>query len=144
MGEILAIIGSLASIASLAIQLGVPVTTEGQADTRGILARIRDRLTPEQKRTLEIPGAVEIVGILIIDSDLLDTIQTNIEQCIQRYRLAIRTISKRGASDVVDRQAERCVCDALNRIKRRNNGNLPAGSFENWWQSYRCVDDYDY
>lgn len=144
MGEILAIIGSLASIASLAIQLGVPVTTEGQPDTRGILARIRDRLTPEQQRTLDIPGAVDIIGVLIIDSDLLDTIQRNIEQCIQRYKSAIRTASTRAASDVVDRQAERCVCDALNRIKRRNNGNLPPGPFENWWHSYRCVNDYDY
>jgi len=140
--EILSIIGSLASIASLAVQVGVPVRPDGTIDVRAAIARLR--LTKQQEDALKREGAEEIVGILIIDEELLNDIEGRIQRCIEKYRAAIDGERKRGELDVADKSAERCVCDALNRIKRRNAGNLPPGDFERWWISYRCVDDYDY
>lgn len=142
--EALSTISSLASIASLAVQLGIPLSADGRPDIAGALDALKQRLTAPQKRSLELPGAEEIVSLLIIDQDLLDVIEASIRDCIKRYKAAITKAKRQAEQEAVDRQAERCVCAALNRIKRRNGGTLPPGPFFNWWLSYQCVDDHDY
>ena len=140
--EILTIIGSLASIASLAVQAGTSLRSDGSVDVDNALGRVE--LNEQQQQALQVEGAREIIGILIIDQGLLDDIRKIIDGCIARYRGMLKKASNRAQADQADKSAERCVCDALNRIKRRNNGQLPPGSFQNWWKSYRCIDDFDY
>ena len=140
--EILQYIESLSSIASLVLQAHVSLRSDSTADIQEALGRIE--LTDQQKEELSRNGAIEIVAIFVIDRDLLEEIEKMIRKCISHYRITIQKTGNRGSSDIADRQAERCVCDALNRIKRRNDGKLPAGDFQRWWTSYRCVDDFDY
>ncbi|WP_143738382.1 hypothetical protein [Erythrobacter colymbi] len=143
MFEILSILGSLASIASLAQQIGLSATSDGRPDVSDFIRRVRASLTPAQRNALSIKGADEIVGVLIIDPGLLKEIRKQIEGCIERYKKAMSHPSQAERS-VADTRAERCVCEFLNKIKRRNDGELPAGQFRDWWKSYRCVDDYEY
>lgn len=140
--EILTIIGSLASIASMAIQAGASLRADGTVDVDDTLGRVE--LNEQQQQALQFEGAREIVGVLIIDQGLLNDIRKIIDGCIARYRGMLKKASSRAQADQADKSAERCVCDALNRIKRRNSGQLPTGPFQNWWNSYRCVDDFDY
>ena len=140
--EILSIIGSLASIASLAVQVGASLRSDGTVDVDDTLGRIE--LNQQQEEALQVEGSRELIGVLIIDQGLLGDIQKIIDGCIQRYRMNLKKASSRADADLADRSAERCVCDALNRIKRRNNGQLPSGEFQKWWKSFRCIDDFDY
>jgi hypothetical protein len=138
--DILTTIASLASIASLAIQVGIP----GSPDFGAVLRNLRSRLTGPQQAALDTPGAEELIILLIIDPDLLDDLKKSIEHCVEQYRRAIRGGKTRSKRDVIDHEAERCVCENLNRLKRRNGGKLPDGKFSDWWESYRCEDDYDF
>jgi hypothetical protein len=142
MEAVLAVLGSLASIASLAIQTGVPMNSSGRPDFRSVLSRLR--LTPRQAQTLKIEGAETIIELLIIDGDLLKASTESIKRCLERYKAALKQAADRRERERADKQAERCVCEWLNRIKQRNGGTLPEGKFNDWWQSYRCIDDFDY
>lgn len=141
--EILSVLANLSQIASLALQAGLPraMLSDGSSVVVGFE---KLKLTKSQLETLEREGAKEIISILYIDKGLLSDISHNIQNCIEKYRAAIKVAVSQSQQHVVDRAAERCVCDALNRIKRRNNGVLPSGDFERWWTSYRCTDDFDY
>jgi hypothetical protein len=140
----LSFIASLASIASLAIQLGVPVSSDGSVDYGAVLAGLRSRLSPSQRKVLDTPGSQEVISLLIIDEDLLRDLKEAAERCLSGYRSALRRGADRIHREKADRDAERCVCENLNRIKKRNKGVLPSGDpWQRWWASYRCIDDFD-
>lgn len=141
---VLETIASLITIALFFRDIGLPQTTSGVPDAEAMRRAMASQLGEAEQVALEMPGALEVVALLIIDPDLLDDLKRRVEDCIAKYRRAMGAGGPRGQQDVADKQAERCVCDALNRIKRRNDGKLPGGRFLDWWKSYRCVDDYNY
>ena len=143
--EALTVIASLASIASLAIQLGVPVLADGSIDFRAVIDRIRSRLSPDEQKALDTPGAEKVISLLIIDEELLRDLKGAAERCLSAYRAQLKHGADRRYREKADRDAERCVCENLNRIKQRNDGLLPGeGPWERWWKSYRCIDDFNY
>jgi hypothetical protein len=142
--DALSFIASLASIASLAIQLGVPVLADGRANFGAVLARLRSRLNPDEQRVLDTPGSQQVISLLIIDEDLLRDLKEAAERCLSSYRSALKHGIDRIHREKADRDAERCVCENLNRIKKRNGGALPSeGPWQHWWASYRCIDDFN-
>ncbi|MFG1372394.1 hypothetical protein V5F32_09490 [Xanthobacter oligotrophicus] len=141
--ELLSIIGSLASIASLAVQFGVLRYADGSVNIHAAIEGIRNRLTTSQQEALKIDGAAEFISILVIDPELLSDINKAIQLCIKRYRDRLQSGKSQAEREVADRQAERCVCENLNRVRRRNGGSLP-GEMEKWWIQYRCISDFDY
>jgi hypothetical protein len=142
--SVLTFIASLASIASLAIQLGVPVTVDGRPNFRALIVRLRSRLSPDEQKVLDTPGSKDIIELLIIDEDLLRDLKEASERCLSRYRVALKDVGERIRREKADRDAERCVCENLNRIKKRNGGKLPPGDpWQRWWISYRCIDDFN-
>jgi len=140
----LTFIASLASIASLAIQLGVPVLADGRVDFGAVIGRLRSRLSPDDQKVLDTPGSQEIISLLIIDEGLLRDLKEAADRCLSRYRSELKGGRDRIHREKADRDAERCVCENLNRIKQRNGGKLPPGDpWQRWWVSYRCIDDFN-
>ncbi|MEP1422607.1 MAG: hypothetical protein ABJK59_12625 [Erythrobacter sp.] len=141
--EILSVFGSLSSIAALLNQRRGQLGFAQNLDIPAQIEAVEDELNDRQRRALSLQGAEEIISLLVIDEDLLRDLTMQIEKCIHSYRMALRGPNRRYR-ERADRQAERCVCEALNRIRQRNQGTLPPGRFSDWWISYRCLEDNDY
>ena len=137
--EVLENLANLATVATFVLEFRSDLPLVGLT---GIINRIRGRLTPAQTEALERPGAEAIIGVLVIDPDLLDDLKRELAGCTEKYRKRLKGGS-RSDRDAADHQAERCVCEILNRIRRRNKGVLP-GDLADPWQSYKCVEDWDY
>ena len=80
-----------------------------------------------------------LVALLVIDPGLLADLSETGRGAIDSYRGCLRKASRTQESDACDRRAERDICDALNRVRNRNKGNLPTDFLKNQWDSYGCV-----
>jgi hypothetical protein len=70
---------------------------------------------------------------------LLEELKNQVSEAIDEEIKCLRAASTPQAKDRCDRRAEKNVCDALNRIKDRNNNELPTDELKNQWEAYGCV-----
>jgi len=86
------------------------------------------------------PAGIDLIKLLIIDEDLLKFLAGNARRAQVEYRKCIKAATNSQGRDACDRQVERRVCEALNRIMDRNGGSLPdLEDLANMWQSYGCA-----
>ena len=100
----------------------------------------RKDATQAQKAILDRPGAPEaILQMMVISQKLLDQLDSEAKDCEQRH---VRARQDAGRDQMklsqADIDAAQCMCSVLRDIRRYNKGMLPAGDFQNWWESYSC------
>lgn len=96
----------------------------------------RDEPMPKELTT---PGGVALVQLLVIDPDLLDELDKQTRDGVSAYIKCLQRAQRRQEKDRCDRLAEKDVCDTLNRIRDRNDGELPTDYLEDQWKSFGCV-----
>lgn len=128
----LAYIDTAVAVATFLFSERVPATLE---NIRSFFRRT-NREPPPEFRPEE---ALQLVALLVIDPELLRDLGDIIKRAIDAYRVCLRAASRPQESDACDRRAERDICDALNRVRNRNNGVLPTEFLEDQWASYGCV-----
>ncbi|MEK6372732.1 MAG: hypothetical protein AABO58_08550 [Acidobacteriota bacterium] len=85
------------------------------------------------------PEGVAFVNLLVIDPDLLDDLTEQTQDGVKRYRQCLKQASQPQERAACDRKAEKDVCDTLNRIKDRNEDQLPTNYLDKQWKSFGCV-----
>lgn len=76
---------------------------------------------------------------LIIDPTLLAAYEKDIRQAQDRFVGAINDLRYTPAQlDQEQEIARATICTHLRRLKEFNNGQLPSGSLERIWLSWRC------
>ena len=115
--------------------------------------RLRERIEPllsfhpqnlAWKARLDTPGAVDVIRILIIDPEYYEVVIKEIRRARDKEMRGMAENPNRSDRDVEEKRAERLICEFLNRIRRRNDGEIPDGECHKWWVSYRCSEDWDY
>lgn len=128
----LAYIDTAVAVATFLMSERLPATIENiRAFFRRTAREQPSAFTPEEGQGL--------VSLLIIDPELLRDLSDIVKRAIEKYRACLRAAARPQESDACDRRAERDICDALNRIRNRNNGDLPTDFLQNQWASYGCV-----
>ena len=125
--SVLAYIDTAVGVATFLMSERLPATVES---IRAFSRRER-REPPAGFSPDEAQG---LVALLVIDPGLLDDLTDRIRGAIDAYRSCLRKAERPQENDACDRRAERDVCDALNRIKNRNMGNLPTDFLNNQWE----------
>lgn len=85
------------------------------------------------------PQALKFINLLVIDQDLLDDLTDETREGVKRYANCLKMASTTQERAACDRRAEKDVCDTLNRIKDRNEGDLPTDYLDKQWRSFGCV-----
>jgi hypothetical protein len=88
---------------------------------------------------LESAEGAKLVEVLVIHPDLLDDLQKDTQSAIGSYRKCLERAQKPQEKAACDRRAERHVCDTLNRIRDRNNDELPTDFLQAQWASFDCA-----
>lgn len=118
-------------VATFLLSERIPATVES---VRRYFRRHPNPLASQFEREQE----VRLLKNLVIDPGLLGDLREDVEKAIKTYRECLRKASRPPERDACDRRAERNVCEFLNRIRDRNNEELPD-FLQNEWVSYRCV-----
>jgi len=126
-------LGSATSIASFLISLGRKEVTQ---ETIGVY---REHIPEEYWKDLSSREGLDLINLLIIDSDLLEDLTGDVQSHKREYRRCLRKAQIPTERDACDRQVERGICETLNRIMDRNGGKLPTNFLEDTWISYACV-----
>lgn len=87
----------------------------------------------------EQPEEVAFVGKLVIDRELLRGLTADVSESVKAYMDCLHHSRTPQERDGCDRRAERRVCETLNRIRARNQGQLPTDYLRHQWESYGCV-----
>jgi len=130
--SILAYIDTAIGIATFLISDRVPVTV---TNIRNFF-RVQKREPPQE---LDIDDVTPLIALLVIDPELLGVLNDKVKKAIGAYKDCIRVASRPQEDAACDRKAERDVCDSLNRIMDRNDGELPTRYLQNQWKSFGCV-----
>ena len=109
-----------------------------EATVTNIRDYFRSRPSP-LAATFEQPKEVAFVAKLVINPDLLDDLTQDVQGSITDYRDCLNASTRPQERDACDRRAERRVCETLNRIRDRNDDELPTDYLNDQWTSYRCV-----
>lgn len=130
--SVLAYIDTAVAVATFLVSERLPATVES---IRSFFRR-EEREPPPGFSPDEAQG---LVALLVIDPGLLGDLTGKVRGAIDSYRNCLRNALRTQENDACDRRAERDVCDALNRIRNRNKGDLPTDFLINQWDSYGCV-----
>ena len=104
-------------------------------------AYAKESKTPEIEAIINDPSSKPtILSLTIIDSDLLRELIEDAHDCLDLHRTSLADGITPKQRDEADLDADRCMCEVLNRIKKYNGGELPADTvLHRWWVSYRCL-----
>lgn len=101
-----------------------------QASTQGEFAAKADQ------------GAAAAISEMVISKRLLDSLSERVINADKRFSDAIADIRYTPAQiDQVAKIAGAEVCAALQMIKDHNDGDLPKGELEDFWNAFRCDED---
>jgi len=76
----------------------------------------------------------------VIDSDILETINGNIDKEKKRLIDALKDpANSQQAKDEACERANSVICRELKRIAKLNGGKLPPGDYKKWWESHGCA-----
>ncbi len=94
----------------------------------------------EKPQNFELEEARVFVNALMnIDTRILDVLKAKVNEAINEYVDCLKSANSTQEGDACDRNAERSVCENLNRIMKKNNGNLTSEYLESQWSSFGCV-----
>ena len=125
-------VGSACSIASFLIS----------SDLRATAANVREFLSEVPAKfhdDLVSDEGLDLVNLLVIDQNLLDDLTDDVQNSETEYRKCLRKGKTPQQRDVCDRRAERRICETLNRIRDRNDDQIPTDYLRDRWTSYGCV-----
>lgn len=114
---------------------------------RATVASIRDffatprarQIAPEVQTIFLTDEGIAFVGTLMtIGQPILDYVTEEIERAEAGYVACLRSSTTPGQRNKCDRDAEKLICETLDRAKNRNGGVLPA-PFEPVWTRYGCA-----
>jgi hypothetical protein len=80
------------------------------------------------------------VAQLVIEPDLLYDITTIVHKAKDANKLYLKKASLESEGEICDLQVARSICDVLNHIRNRNEGNLPTDVLENQWELFSCKE----
>lgn len=75
----------------------------------------------------------------IIDKGLLDDLTDKVKDAINEEKDCITKAESGQEYDACERKAEKKVCNPLNYIRDRNEGDLPTDYLIEKWKSYGCI-----
>jgi hypothetical protein len=132
----LSIISSVLSITRSVIDLA----KSGNLSKEDALALFRGRADKHQRDILDRPNiTAAILQMTTIAPGLLQQLDNEARACevthIKARKAAGNDEMKKDQADI---DAAQCMCSVLRDLKRYNKGQLPAGDFQNWWDSYSC------
>jgi hypothetical protein len=110
-------------------------------DSKEALEIFAGKASEKEKKLLDVQGVrTSIVAMSVIANPLLAQFEAEAEACQAKH---IRD-RKKAAGDSVkgnqaDRRAAQCMCSVLISIRLHNQGELPKGQVQDWWDSYGCV-----
>lgn len=130
--SILAYIDTAIGIATFLMSDRLPVTVNNIRN----FFRVQRREPPED---FDIEDSAPLVALLVIDPGLLEVLEDKVKNAIATYKNCIKAASRPQEDAACDRKAERDVCDSLNRIMDKNDGELPTQFLKNQWRSFGCV-----
>lgn len=130
--SILAYIDTAVAVATFLVSERLPATIE---NIRFYFSHSRRDGPPSFNPT----EAQNLIELLVIDPGLLNDLSERVGDAIESYRVCLREASRPQESAACDRRAEIAVCDALNRVRDRNNDVLPTDYLRDQWRSFGCV-----
>lgn len=131
-GSVFTFLASASTIASLLISADLKVTVR---NVREFLSRV----PREFREDLSSEEGIELINLMVIDPDLLGDLTGEVQKSERDYRRCLRKGKTPQERDRCDRRAERAICEALNRIRDRNDNDIPTEFLKKRWESYRCV-----
>ena len=114
---------------------------------RATVSSIRDffstsrgqRIPPEVQTVFLTDEGIAFIGTLMtISQPILDYVTEEIEQAEADYVTCLRSSTTPGQRNKCDRDAEKYICETLDRAKNRNGGVLPD-PFDPVWTRYGCA-----
>ncbi len=94
----------------------------------------------ETIRILESVDSITLINLLVIDPELLKTLRGLVDDAQKDHSTCMSNAGKSIAErDKCDILAQRDICDLLNRIRDRNDDELPVAELMNLWTSWKCV-----
>jgi hypothetical protein len=104
------------------------------------LALFRRGANKAEKDILSRPGAsAAVLQMMIISDALLQQLDREARRCEKRHiEDREEADGNHGKLQQADNKATQCMCNVLRALKSFNNDELPAGDFQDWWDSYRC------
>lgn len=124
-------INTAVTLASFLVSQDLQATAE---NVRSFFRRNPSDLANKFEQTHELA----FVAKLVIDPELLEELSGSVADAIGEEVDCYSKATTPQKKDACARKAEKSVCDSLNRIKDRNNDDLPTSDLYNAWESYRC------
>lgn len=87
-------------------------------------------------------GAAAAISRMVISKRLLDALNERVVNADKRFSDAVADIRYTPAQ--IDQEAKIAgaeICAALQIIKDHNDGALPEGELEDFWNAFRCNED---